>query len=340
MSEHFMHLDAQEQKDILETLAIEMGRKSNVLEKDVWVCWALDVMFTIPDALPMAFKGGTSLSKVFRSINRFSEDIDITVDYRALAKHIGDDFDPFAESASNNQIGKYSDRLKAGLAEYAEEKIIPHIQACTHLLPHHDQIEIEYAGDGEKIWINFSSVVEEQDDYLRSSVLIELGGRNIIDPNAVHTVTPDIAERLVEQPLTFPTADAVVLAPERTFWEKATLIHSECNRGSMRAGASRLSRHWYDLYLLNNSGVGQSALAEASLLEDVVKHKKCFFRSGFSNYDACLAKNFKLIPGIETRTELEKDYRDMQGMIYGEAPGFTQIMDGISELEQSLNAEA
>lgn len=109
MKEQFLHLDWNERKEILESLALEFERGANVLEKDIWVCWALDAMFSIPNSLPIAFKGGTSLSKVFNAISRFSEDIDITVDYRALADSVGDDFDPFSEGVSNSQVRKFSD---------------------------------------------------------------------------------------------------------------------------------------------------------------------------------------------------------------------------------------
>lgn len=338
MSEKFIDLNDQEKKDILETLALDMARKSNVLEKDVWVCWALGVMFSIPDALPMAFKGGTSLSKVFCTINRFSEDIDITVDYRTLSKHIGDVFDPFDGKASNNQISKYGDRLKAGLKDYAADKVIPHIQSCIDQLHNGTNFSIEHSDDGEKIHVHYPSVVEEQDEYLKNSILIELGGRNIIDPNAVHIVIPDIAEPLNDQDLEFTSANVVVLAAERTFWEKATLIHAECNRGTIRASTDRLSRHWHDLHLLYKSRIGQSALKDTQLLHDVVKHKKCFFRSGFANYDACLAKNFKLIPDQLVLEQLEKDYRNMRDMIYGDAPAFSDIVDSLRSLETEINA--
>jgi len=338
LTEQFLNLDNQEKKDILETLAPDMGRKSNVLEKDVWVCWALDVMFSMPDALPMAFKGGTSLSKVFCAINRFSEDIDITIDYRTLSEHIGDEFDPFDGKPSNNQVSKYGERLKAGLKDYATDKLIPHIQSCIDQLPNSDTFSIEHSDGGEQIRVHYPSVVEEQDEYLKNSILIELGGRNIIDPNAVHVVTPDIAEPLDDQDLEFSSANVVVLAAERTFWEKATLIHAECNRGTMRASADRLSRHWHDLHLLNESEIGKSALGDTDLLKDVIKHKKCFFRSGFANYDACLEKRFKLVPEKTILEELEKDYRNMRDMVYGDAPTFKDIIDSLRSLETEINA--
>ncbi|ARN76274.1 hypothetical protein BST96_02675 [Oceanicoccus sagamiensis] len=294
-------------------------------------------MFTLPEGLPMAFKGGTSLSKVFTAINRFSEDIDITIDYRELAKYLDDKFDPFDEKSSNSQISKFSDRLKKGLKEYAADKVIPHLQNKIDLLPTKSDISIEHSDDGESIWVHFPSVVEEEDEYLKSSILIELGGRNIIDPNATHMITADIAEKLSDQELEFPVAETVVLAAERTFWEKATLIHAECNRGTLKANAERLSRHWYDLYLLNQTTIGESALADIDLLKDVIKYKKCFFRSGFANYDACLTNTFKLVPSKAVLDELEKDYRSMRDMIYGDAPDFSTIITSLTELEKTIN---
>ena len=108
MLEQFLHLPAKDRKEILQTAATQLGQQAIVLEKDVWVCWALQVLFSIPDAHPMAFKGGTSLSKIYGVSNRFSEDVDITLDYRAF----DDDFDPFAEGVSRNAIRKFSERLK------------------------------------------------------------------------------------------------------------------------------------------------------------------------------------------------------------------------------------
>ena len=114
MAEAFLSLDARERADILRTVAARSGRAAIILEKDIWVCWVLQALFSMPDPHPMAFKGGTSLSKVYRVIDRFSEDVDVTLDYRAF----DDDFDPFAEGASRNQIRLFSERLKDRVATY------------------------------------------------------------------------------------------------------------------------------------------------------------------------------------------------------------------------------
>jgi len=178
----FLELAAEEQKEILQTVSPQLARSASVLEKDIWVCWALQALFSMPGAHPMAFKGGTSLSKVYGVIDRFSEDVDITLDYRAFEE----DFDPFAEGVSRTKTKLFSERLKSYVSDYANHVVAPHIKNELAKLPTADQHTVEVDGGGEKIWITYPSVVEDTDEYIRSQVLIELGGRNVIDPNETH----------------------------------------------------------------------------------------------------------------------------------------------------------
>jgi hypothetical protein len=127
-------------------------------------------------------------------------------------------------------------------------------------------------GGCEKIWITYPSVMEDTDEYIRPQVLIELGGRNVIDPNEIHTVSPYIAE-LTEGPV-YPSGEVVVLSPERTFWEKATLIHVECNRGELRASAERLSGHWYDLVILAKHPAGRLAIENRQIFRIILIYYK------------------------------------------------------------------
>ncbi len=333
MPEQFLHLPVNDRREILQTAATQLGQQATVLEKDVWVCWALQTLFSMPNAHPMAFKGGTSLSKVYRAISRFSEDVDVTLDYRAF----DDDFNPFAEDASKNAIKKYSERLKGYVLQYANDVVAPFIDVQLKTFPRPDAYEIEVSEDGEKIWIQYPSAVEDGDDYLKSSILIELGGRNVIDPNERHTVAPDIAELV--SGLDLPTGEVVVLSPERTFWEKATLIHVECNREEFKSDAHRLSRHWYDLRMLAVHASGKAAINNRELFEDVVRHKQVFFNAAYANYDACLANELRLIPGDDAIAGLRNDYEKMlqAGMMYGESPSFDDIMTDIREIERHIN---
>ena len=333
MPEQFLHLPVGDRREILQTAATQLGQQATVLEKDVWVCWTLQTLFSMPDAHPMAFKGGTSLSKIYGTINRFSEDVDVTLDYRAF----GDDFDPFAANASNNAVKKFSKRLKDYVLQYASDVVAPYIEAQLKALPRPEEYGIAVSDHGEKIWVQYPSAVEGSDDYLKSSILIELGGRNVIDPNEWHTVTPDISALVTD--LELPSGEVVVLSLERTFWEKATLIHVECNREEFKADAHRLSRHWYDLRMLAKHASGKAAINNRALLEDVVRHKQVFFNASYANYEACLANELRLIPSDNAIAELRTDYEKMlgAGMMYGESPSFDDIIDGIREIEGEAN---
>jgi hypothetical protein len=254
------------------------------------VCWALQTLFTMPGRIPMAFKGGTSLSKVFGAIARFSEDVDITLDYRG--RH--GSFDPFAAGVSNNQLRKFSDSLKSFVCEHAHGVVGPHFRERLAGEFGTSYGRIEISDDGEQLHVHYPTVLDSAGDYVGNSVLIEFGGRNITEPNEEHVVRPDMAEHVPA--LEFPSSQVSVLSPARTFWEKATLMHVECQRGGFRASAERLSRHWYDLAMLADLDHGQAALANRDLLADVVKHKKVFYNTGYANYDACLARQLRLLP--------------------------------------------
>jgi len=333
MPEHFLYLPARDRRDIFQYANTELGQPMDILEKDVWVCWVLQTLFSLPNAHPMAFKGGTSLSKIFGAINRFSEDVDVTLDYREFE----DGFDPFEESASRTAIKKFSERLKGYTRDYAFDVIVPHIHSRLEDFPEPEQFELELSDDGEKIRIHYPSAIKNGNEYITNNILIELGGRNVICPNERRIVKPDISTLDVD--LVFPTGDVVVLSPERTFWEKATLIHVECNRKIFKSDANRLSRHWYDLLMLAKHDVGKAAIKNHNLLEDVVRHKRVFYHYGFVDYNDCLDNRFCLLPQEADTILLQEDYQKMldNGMIYGALPSFGDIIKGIRDFEREVN---
>jgi hypothetical protein len=333
MPESFLHLPAREQSQIYRALATQLDRAPGVLEKDVWVCWVLRTLFTMPDRLPMVFKGGTSLSKVFGAIARFSEDVDITLDYRGLDSS----FDPFAEGVSRTRLKRFSEELKSFVRDHAHGVVAPHFRRMLASEFADDAFQLELSDDGEQLRVHYPTVLDTPGDYLGTSVLIEFGGRNITEPNEDHEVQPDIAEHVPA--LQFPSSTVSVLSPARTFWEKATLIHVECQRGEFRASAARLSRHWYDLAMLGDQTHGQAAMADRTLLADVVKHKKAFYNASYANYDACLAGQLRLIPDDAALAALREDFRHMigAGMFIGEPPVFDAIIERLRELEMAIN---
>src|SRR6202158_4386492 len=216
MTEIFLQISPAEQAEILQTCAGKLGRRAEHLEKDVWICWVLEGLFTMPGHLPMAFKGGTSLSKVYGAIKRFSEDVDVTVDYKSLDQSI----DPFDPKVSRSAREKYAELLKTKLAEHTKNVIRPHFENLVAQLAEKPPKPITISDDGEKLFIPYPSRFGADE-----SVFLEFGGRNVIAPGEEHTLKPYIAAEIPQ--LQFPEATVRVLSG--TFGEKATLIHVACN---------------------------------------------------------------------------------------------------------------
>ncbi len=329
MSEAFLQLSPKDQADILQTRAAKLGLRAEHLEKDIWICWVLQGLFGMPGRLPMAFKGGTSLSKVYGAIRRFSEDVDITVDYKSLDQSI----DPFGPRVSRTARDKYTELLRTKLADHTNNVIRPHFENLLSRLPHKPTAPLKISQDGEQLFIPYPARFGKDE-----SVLLEFGGRNVIVPNEDRHLRPYIAVELQE--LQFPEATVQVLSPRRTFWEKATLIHVACNRSNPKLDADRQSRHWHDLAILADHEIGKASMADRHLLEHVVKHKNIFFRASYANYEACLLGRLRLIPGKALQDALRLDYEKMiaDGMFEGEPPSFESIVNRLRVLEKEINA--
>ena len=332
MPEAFLSLPTRERTDILQTIAAREGRQADILEKDVWICWVLDTLFAVPDHHPMAFKGGTSLSKVYGVIDRFSEDVDLTLDYR----HFDDDFDPFDPRASKNAIKKLGERLVLRVADYVQNEVVPALAAASDQLATAGQHDIRF--DHETVRFGYPSNLEPSDRHLPTNVLLEFGGRNVIEPSERREVVPDLAEFVPE--LDYTRAAVTVLAPARTFWEKATLIHVECHRRRLAERPDQLARHWFDIDRLASHEIGRAALADRELLEDVVRHKQVFFNAGYAHYDRCLAGELRLVPDDDQLDALRADYDSMRagGLLSRSAPDFATLMAGIRDAERRINA--
>jgi hypothetical protein len=329
VADSFLQLSPEEQADILQTRAATLGRRAEHLEKDIWICWVLHGLFGMPGRLPMAFKGGTSLSKVYGAIRRFSEDVDITVDYKSLDQSI----DPFDPKVPRTARDKYTELLKTKLTDHTNNVIRPHFENLLSQLSEKPTGPIKISVDGEKLFIPYPSRFRKDE-----SVLLEFGGRNVIVPNKDRKLRPYIAAEL--QNLQFPEATVQVLSPCRTFWEKATLIHVACNRAHPKLDADRQSRHWHDLAVLADHEIGKTSMADRQLLADVVKHKNVFFRTSYANYEACLSGGLCLIPGKALRDALRGDYEKMiaDGMFEDEPPRFESIVMRLEALEKEINA--
>ena len=337
MADRFLELQDEEKRELLVGLQDKIKLSPMAIEKDIWVCWVLQTLFSMPGRPKMCFKGGTSLSKVFGAISRFSEDMDVTINHR---RENAPGLDPFKEGISNSEIKRIAEEYSRLTVRLVQESITPYLR---------HKIEEEFGSDGfwldidktgESVTLGYPTVFGQSDRsrYMSSSVLVEFGGKNSIDPQTSIQVRTEIAQFLPSVEL--PEAQVDVLDPKRTFWEKATLIHVECNRNKLRERFDRLSRHWFDVAKLADHEIGMTAITELFLLKDIVKYKKAFFRSSNARYDDCLNGNLRLYPSNdEMRKKLKEDYGQMikSGMFREEPPSFENIMERMRELESRIN---
>jgi hypothetical protein len=335
MADPFLRLAPAEQADIIRAISARAGRPALLFEKDVWICWVLQSLFDMPGRKRMVFKGGTSLSKVFNAINRFSEDIDLTVDYRELDPGV----DPFADGLTNRRRDQIREHLEQRLAEYIRMTVVPHLTDVLAQQYGGSNPTVNIGGEkGEKLIVSIGSQFNGDDGYVRDGVLLEFGGRNVIDPHQQHEVRTYLMDHVNE--LSFPIATVDVLAAERTFWEKATLLHGACNDEDLVAkGVGRLSRHWYDLSRLADLDIGTRAIADRALLADVVRAKKVVFRSARARYDDCVAGGIRLVPDTTVLNALREDYEAMiaAGMFEGDPPNFQDVINRLRALETAIN---
>jgi hypothetical protein len=293
-------------------------------------------LFTI-DALRdrLLFKGGTSLSKINHAINRFSEDIDLAVDYVALG--FTGDRDPRREGLSKTKRAAILAEMMTACQQYIGSEFLEVLRGrCEEIL-----------GNGE----DWTLAVSEQDrnivrfqypsaaptlDYIKPQVILELGTHAEFVPRDRFTVRAFAAE---EFPALFDEPDVAVtsLLAKRTFWEKATILHAEFHRPAEKAMPDRYSRHYYDLAMLAQSPVRAEALADLALLDQVVRHKETFYPSGWARYDLARIGSLRLVPPDERRAALERDYRSMSVMIFGQPPPFESIIETLATLEKEIN---
>lgn len=340
----YFGLGKADQIGILTGMAAQLGVREAILEKDIWLCLALEKLFQLQGAESMVFKGGTSLSKVYRAIERFSEDVDVTIDWRTL--HSKPPSREELKVLSKNKLGKLKEEITELLCAHVEQRVKPELQRLLAEVRNDISVEFERGADGEpvrdKLRVYYPAVAEQGDHYIPASILIEFGARNPIEPGEAHTIVPAVAEYVPA--VDFPSAKVNVLSPQRTFWEKATLIHDECHRPAEKAkpNASRMSRHWYDLVRLADHEIGPLSVQNFELLKQVIEVKTLFFSYGFSRYDLCDTGQLRLVPEGALLDALKADYQAMldAAMFYGVSLSFEEIVARLTALETEINKRA
>ncbi len=329
-------LSRADQREALLAAAEHSGRPLHLLEKDVWVVWALQHLFGGPHAQHLVFKGGTSLSKAYGVIRRFSEDVDLTYDIRAIAP----DLIAKAESpwpTSRSQEKKWSKTIRQRLARLVNEKLAPELASALA----EKGLPAKTRTEGEQIFIDYEALGQGT-GYVLPSVLLEFGARSTGEPKEPRQVQCDAAQHLVD--VSFPKATPQVMRPERTFWEKATAIHVFCAQGSFRGGA-RFARHWHDVTRLDAAGFVDSAVADRALAQAVAVHKGIFFAEATPagapiDYQAAVSGGLHLAPTGDAQRALAEDYQRMveDGLLLDDAEPFDALLQRCQALADKVNA--
>lgn len=333
--EKFLQLAEERRKNFFIQAGLEIGYTPIVVEKDFWVCWTLKQIFEAPDlAKYLTFKGGTSLSKAYDIIDRFSEDIDLTISKNAPL--LADLKGPMEDDISGKERQRRIDALKENAQTYVAEYILPTLK---------DKVESALGSnngwnlfldsrDADNQTITFAyPKIFDGTNYILPEIKLEFGARGEVEPSEIRPIKSYIAQTY---PNLFDGEEIKVttLSVERTFWEKVTILHALHHGKNIR---DRMSRHYYDTYMLMQKGVDARAIKQPKLLERVVKNKTLLFKDNKASYETAVVGSLKLLPSADKLAEFKKDYAQMQEMFTKSAPSFDEIISGLTELEKRIN---
>ena len=330
-------MPARERADLFAETAERKVLPEAIIEKDFWVCWVLKQLFSI-EAFSgrLLFKGGTSLSKIFHAINRFSEDIDLAVDYEALG--FKGERDPRRADISKTRRAAILEEMMVECRRYIGGEFLDVLKTrCREILGTTDAWSLDVSEqDPNVVQFRYPTAIAKNLAYVSPQVVLELGTHAEFVPHDRFTIRSFTAE---EFPKVIADGDVAVVAllAKRTFWEKATILHAEYYRPPDKAVPGRYSRHYYDIAMLARGPVRKEALADKDLLAQVVRHKETFYPSAWARYDLARPGSFRVVPVENRVAALERDYRDMAVMIFGEPPKFDWIMETLKALEQEIN---
>ena len=318
-------LSQQDRSDLFSETAKLMNTTNAIVEKDFWVVWTLYKVFEDKQLSKiLKFKGGTSLSKVFNLIGRFSEDIDLILDWREVTEE-----DPY-KPRSKNQQNKWNDKINEEAKIYISDTLLPTIS--KHLAPF-CKCKID---DENDFAINVKYPSAFKDGYLRPEILLEIGPLASWLPSESFEISSFASQKFPDI-FAKKMCKVETIVAKRTFWEKATILHHEAHRPEDSPMPSRYSRHYYDLVMMAKSSTKEEALKDLKLLEKVVEFKQLFYPRTWAKYEEAQAPTFRLLPSKSRYTELSKDYQSMQNIIFDKHIEFDEILEVLEELEKEIN---
>lgn len=313
---------------------------AGMVEKDFWVCWMLGVLFGHPQfGQNLVFKGGTSLSKVFGIIQRFSEDIDLSL----APSFVGISEEEVERALSRNQRDKWMQRLEEACIDAVKFTLMPALEKTVadslgKRPGGHSWLEFSEDTDTNSpvVFFHYPSPSIRRSEYLRPAVKLEFGSLTDQKPVGSHSVRPWVAE---EFPDAFQDWNCKVISldSKRTFWEKATILHAEYHRSAEDAVPDRFSRHYADIAALSRHPSIMAALDDAVLRERVADWKGRFFARSWARYDLARPGTFRLVPPKARHSPLKSDYLAMRDMFIHPPPSFEEVLSALNFLETKIN---
>lgn len=320
--------------------ANRLGAPVGHVEKDFWVCWALNALYRErpADGPRLLFRGGTSLSKAYGLIRRFSEDIDITV--------FRDDLDEAAsvedlEALSNKRRRARLDAIRNACRAYVTGPLREFLgERLADATGGAGDVAVDDAdADGQTLLVRYPADEAGGGDYVRPVVRIECGAKSALEPHRPVAISPYVAGETAGADLTVEGVTAIDAA--RTFWDKIVIAHGlrrwHERRGVLRQEGMRVSRHYYDLHCLLHSEVGKAALNDRRLSADCVRHARMFFDRPDYDLGSAVPGSFAIAPGGAMVDALARDYANTRAMIFGEAPAFEEVLASAGEIEGIVN---
>ena len=321
----------EERKEVFQAVSVKKGLRPEIIEKDFWVSFMLDHLFhecKYNDAF--VFKGGTNLSKSYHVIERFSEDIDIILDWRKI---IPPDDNPWS-SRSRTKQDKYNKLINSNAATFYKESLVPDLnKELQVVLGTGNCISID---EEDEMVVNFYYPQLFEIEYLRDKVRLEIGPLAEWLPCHPTEIKPFVAEEypnLMEK----DTTEVLTVDVERTFWEKLTILHKLANFPDSKPFPSRYARHLYDVYKMANSWVKEASFSRKELLEKDVAFKEKFYYAKTAHYETATLASIELIPANHIIEAVKTDYAAMKNMIYGEYPSFETILECLENLQEEVH---
>ncbi|WP_299970997.1 nucleotidyl transferase AbiEii/AbiGii toxin family protein [uncultured Roseobacter sp.] len=316
--------------------AANLGFSKAIVEKDFWVCWSLQQLFALPSfGDHLIFKGGTSLSKAYDVIHRFSEDVDLSLD-RARLGFSGDRDPEHPDLSGGKRKALLQDLQEAAEATVAGPLIEEINTAFASRLEQPFSLQID-EDDPQTLLFAYPTLGGDGPGFIKSVVRFEFGARGAQLPAEQRTLSTYVQQAFPDLP-GLATVDVRTLGIERTFWEKATILHMLFHQEAGKLLADRMSRHYYDMAQLTRHDAKARALASLDLLSEVGHHKSVFFKAAWARYEDAKPGSLHLAPGKDLEAALRRDYAGMREMIIGNAPSFDDVLNTIAVLEAEINA--